>query len=300
MISVYPKVFFIAETKSVLSREEFADDPRLPGIMQWLHHIGEQEAVKCLSHMRGSDLEQIIELAARRCYKSFAPGLNPNVTKVRTDSAVFHENILKQKHGSVAAHGHVTYAFEDVSRVFTHEVVRNSTGNDMSQESLRYVRLDQIKFWVPPVIAVQEKTMALPLPMAVLSNLSDPWPVKEMTPADIFEHVVQTCEWAQAALATYYDIENMTDFEQKKKLTSAFRRVAPEGLATGIVMTFNIRSLRWIIEQRTAPWAEEEIRIVFNIVAKDAMARWPMVFQDFKEVDTADGLNWYQPGNSKI
>jgi thymidylate synthase (FAD) len=92
----------------------------------------------------------------------------------------------------------------------------------------------------------------------------------------------------------------MTDFEQKKKLTSAFRRVAPEGLATGIVMTFNIRSLRWIIEQRTAPWAEEEIRIVFNIVAKDAMARWPMVFQDFKEVDTEDGLLWYQPGNSKI
>ena len=42
------------------------------------------------------------------------------------------------------------------------------------------------------------------------------------------------------------------------------------------------------------------MRIVFGLVAEDAMQRWPMLFQDFEKVDTKDGLFAYVPKYSKI
>jgi thymidylate synthase (FAD) len=285
MIAVTPKVFFLGEPKI---NEQ--------GVKDWLTHIGGDAALSCLAHVDGSDIEQLIELLARRCYRSYAPGLNPNVTKVRTDSGEYHANIAKSKHGSVVANGGmVTYAFEDVSRVWTHEAVRHRVGVEFSQESLRYVRLTDLRFWIPPIIEKESKRRKL---------VSPPWPHGrgdfKAKPSDIFKAVIATCEWAQKALAEYYDIDNIKDFETKKKLTSAFRRIAPIGLATGIGVSFNLRSLRWVIEQRTHESAEEEMRLVFGMVAEDAMRRWPMIFADFEKIDTGDGLFKYVPKYSKI
>jgi len=120
------------------------------------------------------------------------------------------------------------------------------------------------------------------------------------TPTEIFNFVIAACEWGQRALAKYYDIDNVPDFETKKKLTSAFRRIAPIGLATGIGISFNLRSLRWVIEQRTHESAEEEMRLIMGMIAEDAMRRWPMIFADFDKVDTGDGLFKYVPQHSKI
>ncbi len=293
MIAVTPKVFFLAEP--AIHYGSAAD----PGLTAWLDHIGGAEALACLKHVEGEDIEQIIEFMARRCYKSFAPGLNPNVSKIRTDSAAYHANIAKQRHGSVVAHGMVTYAFEDVSRVFTHEIVRNSIGTERSQESLRYVRLTNLRFWIPPIIAKEMELRAVDSLRDTLSNEKEISKISA-TPVDIFEAMIKVSEWGQRALAQYYDIENIKDFELKKKLTSAFRRVAPIGLATGIGISFNLRALRWIIEQRTHRSAEEEMRLVFGIIAEDALKRWPMMFQDFKKVDTGDGLFEYVPEFSKI
>jgi len=292
VIVVEPKVFFLAEP--VLNEGTEED----PGVTQWLEHIGGDEALACLDHVEGADIEQLIELLARRCYKSYAPGLNPNVTRIRTNSDEYHANIQKSRHGSVVANGGmVTYAFEDVSRVFTHEIVRNWVGNERSQESLRYVRLTDIRFWIPPIIKkdqIQKQIENSPY-LRERGLITGGW-----NPEQIMQEVVRTCEWAQRALAEYYDIDNIKDFETKKKLTSAFRRVAPIGLATGIGMSFNLRALRWIVEQRTSRHAEEEIRLVFGMVAEDAMKRWPKIFQDVKKVDTGDGLFEYVPEHSKI
>lgn len=273
-----------------------------PGVTQWLRHIGGREALDCMEHVDGSDIEKLIEILARRCYKSYAPGLNPNVTKIRTNSAEYHANIAKSRHGSVVANGGmVTYAFEDVSRVFTHEIVRNSIGNERSQESLRYVRLTDIRFWIPPIITNETRTVSYPNEKEVSEFGIDPdWCGRTYTATQIFTEVIEKCEWAQRKLAELFDIENIKDFATKKKLTSAFRRVAPIGLSTGIGMSFNLRSLRWIIEQRTDSAAEEEIRIVFGQVAEDAIKRWPMIFQDFEKIDTGDGLFRYVPKYSKI
>ena len=286
MISVNPRIFFLGQPQIHLGTD---DDP---GVTQWLRHIGGEEAFACLDHVDGSDIEKLVELLARRCYRSFAPGLNPNVKKIRTNSAAYHENIAKSRHGSVTSHGAVTYAFEDVSRVWTHEAVRNATGNSFSQESLRYVRLTDLRFWIPPIISRETE----PKLLSFGGDGDEEW----YTPLSIFEKVIATCEWGQRALAKYYDIDNVPDFETKKKLTSAFRRIAPIGLGTGIGISFNLRSLRWVIEQRTHESAEEEMRLIMGMVAEDAMRRWPMMFQDFEKVDTGDGLFKYIPKFSKI
>lgn len=252
MIHTQPRVYLIAETKV-----------EAPGVSSWLNDLGGSAV---LGHITGSDSECLTELAGRRCYKSFDIGLNPNITKVRKDSEEYHRNILGSRHGSVLEHASCTWAFESVSRVFTHELVRNRVGNAFSQESLRYVRLsDGIPFWVPPEIAASQEA------------------------CELFEYAVAEMEGWQQELSRIFSIDDMTDFAAKKKLTSAFRRIAPDGLATGIVFSTNMRSLRWIIEQRTSRHAEYEIRVVFNAVAKIAVDGWPMIFQDFEPFDTGDG-----------
>ena len=81
--------------------------------------------------------------------RPWAPGLNANVSKVREDSAEYLRNILKSGHGSVLEHANFTFLFHNVSRVFTHELVRHRAGAAYSQESMRFVRLTDIPFWFP-------------------------------------------------------------------------------------------------------------------------------------------------------
>ena len=58
--------------------------------------------------------------------------------------------------------------------------------------------------------------------------------------------------------------EEGVPFHVKKEVTSALRRLAPIGLSTDIIWTANARTLRHVIEMRTAPGAEEELRLVFD------------------------------------
>ncbi len=70
-------------------------------------------------------------------------------------------------------------------------------------------------------------------------------------------------------------------FHVKKEVTSALRRLAPIGLSTDIAWTANARTLRHVIEMRTAEGAEEELRLVFDRVARIMRAEAPGLFQDF-------------------
>ena len=60
-----------------------------------------------------------------------------------------------------------------------------------------------------------------------------------------------------------------------------------------------MRTLRHVIEQRTAPWAEEEIRLVFGQIAEIAIKRWPNLFGDYR-VEMVDDLPVYITDNPKV
>src|SRR3954451_21755585 len=199
--------------------------------------------------------QTLVEFAGRACYRSWEPGLNPNVTRVREDQDAYLGNVLASGHGSVLEHVSYTFAFRDVSRVFTHELVRHRAGSAFSQESLRYVRLTDIGFRVPPPLE--------PLRDQVVS-------------------IVEQLEELQVSAARELGLDDDgVPFAVKKEATSALRRLAPLGLSTDIIWTANVRTLRHVIALRTAPGAEEELRLVFDAVATLAVAEAPALFGDF-------------------
>jgi thymidylate synthase (FAD) len=203
--------------------------------------------------------ELIVEFGGRACYRSWEPGLNPNVTKVRTDQREYFANILRSAHGSVLEHANYSFAIRNCSRVFTHELIRHRAGSAFSQESLRYVRLTDIGFRVPPALEpVRERVLAI---------------VEQLEEFQV-----------QAAKELGIDEEGIP-FHVKKEVTSALRRLAPTGLSTDIIWTANARTLRHVIEMRTAEGAEEELRLVFDDIARIMQAQAPGLFQDFIRQD---------------
>ena len=204
-----------------------------------------------------SDLEELIEVMGRGCYRSFGTELNANLTKVREGNKPYIENIIRVNHGSVLEHGFISFIFHNVSRVFTHELVRHRVGVAISQESLRFVRLDDLGLWIPSCYANNKRADRI-------FRLA--WEQAELNYSDLLSEEVLG-----------FDL-NTQPFHVKKEYTSAARRVAPIGLSTSIGWSCNVRELRHIIAMRTDDSAEEEIRIVFEKVQDIAKTNWPTLF----------------------
>lgn len=71
--------------------------------------------------------ERLCSFYAKLCYKSLALGHNENVTKVR-DIESNLRGCFDAGHGSVFEHFSLNFVATDVSRVFTHELVRHRVG----------------------------------------------------------------------------------------------------------------------------------------------------------------------------
>lgn len=258
-----PNVFLVAKTQVT------------GGIEEYLKHIGDpdwkKEYINWLIERASfnqktdlpSDADMLFEAAGRLCYRSWEPynpekpdATNPNVTKVRKGNKNYLKNVINSGHGSVLEHAGATFIIE-CSRVCTHEIVRNRAGIAISQESLRYVRLDQLRFWLPKSVKDSPEAM------------------------DFFENVVMDLEKVQKDLAKLFKIEELKDFAIKKALTSMFRRLAPMGLGTTIMITGNLRAWRHVIEQRSSIHAEEEMRLVIDKIATILKEEFPSSFQDF-------------------
>jgi len=234
----------------------------LDGMLAYLRDVGgESWLERRLQEADGAANagELLVEFGGRACYRSWEPGLNANVSRVRTDQREYFANILRSAHGSVLEHANYTLAMRNVSRVFTHELIRHRAGSAFSQESLRYVRLTDIGFRVPPALE----------------------PVRERVLS-----IVEQLEEFQLSAAAELGIDSEgVPFHVKKEVTSALRRLAPTGLSTDIIWTANARTLRHVIEMRTAEGAEEELRMVFDRVARIMQAEAPGLFQDFVRHD---------------
>ena len=260
MTFVEPKVFLVGETRVI-------ED----GLKAYLEHVGAPNWTTDAP----SDGEKLCEVMGRLCYRSFEPGLNPNVTRVREGNGTYLNHVLEVGHGSVIEHPVMNFIFADVSRVFTHELVRHRAGTAMSQESLRFVRLDKLSAYVPTHIKEDERGM------------------------EIFAKALEDLEAVQLKLAEVYAIDAEKKFDVKKKLTSAFRRVAPDGVATTIGWSCNFRTLRHVIEMRTDPGAEEEIRLVFGKVYEIVKERYPNLYGDY-EAEMVEGFPWVRTKHRKV
>lgn len=242
-------------------------------ISRYLAAVGGQEWGTRVAAADPPDSEALVEFGGRLCYRSWAPALNPNVSRVREDSRDYLGNILSSGHGSVLEHANYSFVFHNVSRVFTHEVVRHRAGAAYSQESMRFVRLDDLPFWFPDWAQTDMELMSRSL--ALLDRM----------------------EQHQRWMAEHFGLDEPdVPFSEKKHKTSFMRRFAPDGVATGILCTFNIRTIRHIVYMRTSLGAEEEIRLVFDRVAEIMCDEIPNLMQDY---DQHENQEWI-PGFLKV
>lgn len=311
---VEPAVFLIGQT---------AADPEQ--VKRWLAHVGvSEEGLRKLAadiDDEGWDgehktpplppAEAVVALAAKRCYMSFEPGLNPNVTRVREDYAEYFENILKVGHGSVLEHSVFNFAIEGVSRVFTAEMNRHRAGWAISEGSMRFIRFGEaIPYWVPTSFQgpdvldetylrlggqTQEAILgnAIKRPSPTDVTLDERKHASRVIMAHVFEHVRQMYR----VLEAIWDMDSSDkDFAYKKAVTSAMRRIVPMGVATGGVWSGNVRALRHVLTMRCEPAAEEEILFVFSRVAKMMAEQHPMLFGDFYQ----DDQGFWRPKYRKV
>lgn len=246
---VEPEVHLIAETTV-----------NNTGMYEYLKSIKATNYTLCGS----TDVESLIEVAGKTCYMSFDKELNNNLIRVReNDNYNYIGNLLEVGHESVLEHGSVTLAFVNVSRIFTHELVRHRAGCAYSQISGRYVRTDELEAYNPMCFDKEE--------------------------AEIFANYLGKIELMYQDLEgrcfQRLDFEDKHDFTSKKEITSALRRLLPNGQSNTIIMTANHRALRHIIKMRTSDHAEEEIRIVFRQVQKLLKNRYGSIYQDIPDFE---------------
>jgi thymidylate synthase (FAD) len=221
--------------------------------------------------------EKVIEVLGRACYRSFAPGLNANVTKVRTGNKAYIENITKVAHGSLFEHAYDTYALFNVSRIVTHQQVRHRVGIGYAQESGHYVRVEGIKSWFPKYFEEHPRR------------------------AELFELYKTTCEDLEEKQRKMADILGVDalPMAEKKRATTAMRRLVPDGIATMLGVTANHRTWRWIISRRTSRDNDEEIRIIMYDVFRQQAARYVNLYAD-ASVAIVEGLEEVTFASEKI
>lgn len=230
------------------------------GMYEYLKSINANNYTLCGS----TDVESLIEVAGKTCYMSFDKELNNNLTRVReNDNYNYIGNILQVGHESVLEHGSVTLAFVNVSRIFTHELVRHRAGCAYSQVSGRYVRTNELEAYNPICFNKEE--------------------------SEQFANSLNQIELLYQDLETKcfkrLEFEDKHDFTSKKEITSALRRLLPNGQSNTIIMTANHRALRHILKMRTSDHAEEEIRIVFRGVQKLLKTRYASIYQDIPDLE---------------
>lgn len=261
---VEPEVYLIAETH--------IDHEQLQAMLDALGGKIAKDWLSKVEPASKSDGELLTEVAGRACYKSFGIGLNPNLTKIRQSSEEYIQNTLAKGDGSIFEHATCTFAFLNVSRVFTHELVRHRAGVAISQESMRYVRPRELTMWLPPELSGKREK------------------IKE---------IIEDIEHDYHAAEEEYDWSSL-DFAVKKRLTSALRRILPQGISNTIIWTANHRTIRHVITMRTDESAEVEIRIVFDKVAQIMKKSYPLIYQDFERTQLKDRTFSWKPKYMKV
>lgn len=259
---VEPEVYLLAQTSmDVKPPKAFKGN-----LQSYLEKVGaaEWKTTHC------SDGEMLVEVAGRLCYKAFGIGLNNNLTRVREGNEVYLENLAKQDHTSVQEHSTVSFLFQNVSRILTHELVRHRVGVAISQESGRYVRADDIGFYMPDCFNSDLAVRGL-----------------------IRNHIESGESLARQISSRFLLNDPGTSFARKKEITSAIRRFAPFGHASSLVWTTNHRNLRFVLQKRTEGGAEEEIRKLFDPVGYGMKEMFPNLYSDIYRRESGEWVSLF-------
>jgi thymidylate synthase (FAD) len=197
-----------------------------------------------------------IEKAGRTCYQSFKNEIT------RESAQKFVSMIMKRGHLSVIEHSNMSVRFWNVSRGFTHEMVRHRLAS-YSQESTRYVDyarkgdddVDLDRFQVK-IIGPRHKDCKEKIELSEGKKLS-------------FEEMGERIE-------EFYRSLRKAGWKPEEA-----RQILPIGLKAEIVVSANLRQWHHIFTLRTSKYAHWEIRGVMIELLKEIQPILTPIFDGF-------------------
>lgn len=182
--------------------------------------------------------EKLIASAAKLCYS--AVGVEEIQENLEEDKvAKFLDMLMSYGHESPIEHVSFTFAAEGISRSLTHQLVRHRIAS-YSQQSQRYVKLEQFEYIIPPEIERDEEAKKIFIQSMENSQKS-------------YNDLVEI-------LQNKYMKDGMSKASAEKKAIEDARYVFPNACETKIVFTMNARSLMNFFKHRCCNRAQWEIR----------------------------------------
>lgn len=182
--------------------------------------------------------EVLIAKAAKLCYSSV--GIDKMNESMDSESTLkFINMLMSMGHESPVEHVSFTFAVEGVSRSLTHQLVRHRIAS-YSQQSQRYVKLDQFEYIIPPEIENDSRARELYI--------------------EAMESSQKAYNGIADLLKEKYAAGGMAQGAAEKKAIEDARYVFPNACETKIIVTMNVRSLMNFFHHRCCNRAQWEIR----------------------------------------
>lgn len=202
--------------------------------------------------------EKIVAAAAKLCYSPVGTdSIMEGLTEEKTES--FLNLIMSYGHESTIEHISFTFSVEGVSRSLTHQLVRHRLAS-YSQQSQRYVKLDQFEYIIPPEIEKDEKAKEIFIKSMEQSQRS-------------YDELV-------TILKDRYANDRISESAATKKAIEDARYVFPNACETKIIVTMNARSLMNFFHHRCCNRAQWEIRALADEMLKQVREVAPTLFKN--------------------
>ena len=201
--------------------------------------------------------EKTIAAAAKLCYS--AVGVDEIVEKLTEESTEkFLNMLMSYGHQSPIEHVSFTFAVEGVSRSLTHQLVRHRIAS-YSQQSQRYVKLEQFEYIIPPAIEKDEKAKELFI--------------------NSMKNAQKSYDELSERLKNKYIEEGLAEKVAEKKAIEDARYVFPNACESKVVFTMNARTLYNFFNHRCCERAQWEIREMADEMLKLVKQVAPVLFK---------------------
>lgn len=210
--------------------------------------------------------EKLVASAAKLCYSPVGiDKIEEHLDEGKVDS--FLKMLMDLGHESPIEHVTFTFAVEGVSRVLTHQLVRHRIAS-YSQQSQRYVKLDQFNYCIPPEIGKNHKAKEL----FIKAMEEDQRYYNDITNILFEDHF-------EKLIKNGYDDKEARVIAEKKAIEDA-RYVFPNACETKIVFTMNARSLFNFFRLRCCNRAQWEIRELATEMLRQVKGVYPILFKN--------------------
>ena len=246
--------------------------------------------VKIIAHTPEPD--KVVAQAGKLCYS--AVGVDEITQKLTEEEIARYVNMLASiGHESPLEHVSFTFAIEGISRACTHQIVRHRIAS-YSQQSQRYVKLEQFEYIIPP--AIEKNPEAKRIFIETMERDQKAYDeLVDLLLEDILidKHAADYGSCIKEILKENPDVvpdrskvldlyaENFLEDYRKaeKQAIEDARYVFPNACETKIVITMNARSLLHFFNVRCCNRAQWEIREMATEMLKECKKIAPALFK---------------------